>query len=106
MKQEFITVVVVEPKKPARIEIIRNELSVLQRLVGGYIECVRMGGYDIIINEEGKLSDLEPNFAIHGGGDYIAGTAVFVGVDLSEGEFKSLSDGQVKFIKGTFKGRE
>lgn len=92
MKEKQISVIIVEPSKPARVEIIENELSNLQKIVGGYIECIKAEGYDIIINEEGKLENLEPNFGIYDGMDYVAGTAIFVGVDYEEGEFKTLDD--------------
>ncbi len=106
MKEKNIEVIILEPNKQPVVKTIKNELEVLQELVGGYIECVRADGYDIVINEEGKLNDLEPNFMIYGGADYIAGTAVFVGVDYSEGEFKSLSKGQIMAINMYFERRK
>lgn len=105
-KEKNIKVVIVEPSKPARVEVIENALSNFQNLVGGYIECIREDGFDIIINEEGKFIDLEPNFGIYEGQDYVAGTAIFAGVDYDEGEFKSLSDQQVKGILMAFRERE
>jgi hypothetical protein len=105
-KQPNIKVIIVEPNKPARLETIKNELSNLQKIVGGYIECIREDGFDIIINEEGKLIELEPNFGIYEGRDYVAGTAIFSGVDYDEGEFKSLSEGHIKMILKAFNGRE
>jgi len=105
-KQKNITVIIVEPEKPARIETIENTLTNLQSIVGGYIECIREDGFDIIINEEGKLLDLEPNFGIYEGRDYVAGTAIFAGVDYNEGEFKSLSEIQLNSILRAFGGRE
>jgi hypothetical protein len=100
-KEKHIIVVILEPEKPARVETIENTLANLQKIVGGYIECVREEGFDIIINEEGKLLQLQPNFLIYGG-DYIAGTAIFAGVDYNEGEFKSLTDEQIEFILSVF----
>lgn len=105
-KIKEITVVIVEPKKAARVETIQNELSVLQGLVGGYIECIREDGFDIIVNEEGKIFELEPNFALYGGNDYVAGTAVFVGVNYKTGEHKSLNAKQIEFVLSCFKRRE
>jgi uncharacterized protein DUF3846 len=105
MKQENIKVVVVVPDQPAKVQVIENKLEVLQRLVGGYIEVLKEDGFDIIFNEEGKLLDLEPNFALNNG-DYIAGAAVFAGVDYAEGEFKSLSEAQIKAICKVFEGRQ
>lgn len=103
-KQANIKVVIVEPNQSARIETIENTLSNLQKLVGGYIECIRQEGFDIIINEEGKMLELEPNFSIYGG-DYVAGTAIFAGVDYDEGEFKSLTDEQATHIADIFRRR-
>jgi hypothetical protein len=105
-KEKNIKVVIVEPSKPARIEIIENALSNLQSIVGGYIDCIREDGFDIIINDEGKFIDLEPNFGIYDGQDYVAGTAIFAGVDYEEGEFKSLSDQQATGILMAFGERE
>lgn len=104
-KEAKIKVVIVEPNKAARIEIINNELEIFQSLVGGYIEHIREEGYDIIINEEGKLIDLEPNFLIYGGNDYVAGTAIFVGVNYYDGEMKSLTPEQVFAIASQFDKR-
>lgn len=105
MKDVVIKVVIVEPYKPARVELLPNALETFQKIVGGYIECIREKGYDIIINEEGKLDELEPNFRIYGGQDYVAGTAIFSGVDYDSGEFKSLTDEQIKSILKIFEGR-
>jgi hypothetical protein len=103
MKEKKIKVVLVVPEKTPMEIVIDNELSVLQSLVGGRIECVRFDGYDIVINEEGKLEGLQPNFLIYDGADYIAGTCIFTGVDYAEGEFKSLSDEQIEKIKLNFR---
>ena len=105
-KEKVIKVIIVEPNKVARVEEIENTLSNLQNIVGGHIECIRMDGHDIIINEEGKLIDLEPNFGLYGGQDYVAGTAIFAGVDYEEGEFKSLPFELIKHILGVFVERE
>lgn len=40
---------------------IENELSALQRIVGGYIEVIRYKNLLIICNEDGNLRRLEPN---------------------------------------------
>lgn len=103
MKENKIKVVLVIPEKTPIEMVIDNELNVLQGLVGGHIECIRFDGYDIIINEEGKLEGLQPNFIIYDGADYVAGTAIFAGVDYDEGEFKSLSQEQVTGIKLNFR---
>jgi len=105
MKEKKIKAIILEPNKVPEVKVIQNELDILQTIVGGYIEVVREEGFDIIINEEGKLEDLEPNFKIYGGNDYIAGTVIFVGVDYENGEFASLTDEQIKFILSIFANR-
>jgi Domain of unknown function (DUF3846) len=100
-----IEVIIVEPNQPARIETIPNTLEAKQKIVGGYIEVIRMDGFDIIINEEGKLIDLEPNFGIYGGQDYVAGTAIFAGVNYETGDFKSLNEVQKTLILRNFEER-
>lgn len=104
-KQEKITVAIVEPNKPARIEVIENTLEAKQAIVGGRIEVISYEGFDIVMNEEGKFEDLEPNFGIFGGRDYIAGTAIFMGADWESGEFISLSDQQQHIILMNFADR-
>lgn len=78
-------VLVKEPGKDPRTMEIDNKLSVLQQLVDGYIEPVRItDGLVMIVNEEGKLKGLEPNFFIAALDDTILGTAVFCGEDGDE----------------------
>lgn len=96
-----IQAVVIEVGKLPKYVMIENTLEAFQKLVGGYIEVVRMdGGVNAVINEEGKLLELEPNIALRHGGtgqvvDYIAGTAVLVSVD-DEGDFASIEDRQLE----------
>lgn len=71
-----------EPGEILREAEIENTLEELQRIVGGYIEAVTFIPFRVvmIVNEEGKIHDLKPNFKMHGG-DVICGTAIFCGVD-------------------------
>lgn len=58
-------VIVKKVHKQPEVREIKNELSVLQELVGGYIEVVRVDNDVLLIcNEEGKLQGLQPNFSI------------------------------------------
>jgi hypothetical protein len=98
MREKNIKVIIVEPSKPVRIETIANELKTLQGIVGGLVERLDLDGFDILFNEEGKLEDLEPNFGIFDGMDYIAGTAVFAGVNYNTGEWTSLNEKQIQVI--------
>ena len=53
-------------------------LENLQKIVGGKIETLYLGrGTILIVNEEGKLMGLEPNFRMPY--DVIVGTAIVVG---------------------------
>ena len=57
-------------------------LENLQKIVGGKIEAVYLRyGLILIVNEEGKLMNLEPNFRTGRGffADAIVGTAILVG---------------------------
>ena len=82
-KKATIRVIVKEPGMAPEWRIIPNELEALQREVDGYIEVVRFAeDAAMIVNEEGKLRGLEPNFRF--GIDMIVGTAILVGVDGEE----------------------
>lgn len=84
-RKKMISAIIIEPGKDPRMETIHNELHTLQRLVDGYIEvCPLAEDMVMIINEEGKLRHLPQNFWMKVVGDYIVGTAVFVGVDGDE----------------------
>ena len=52
-----------QPGEDPRSMVIPNELGVMQQLVGGHIETLRISDNGILVmNEEGKLLGLEPNF--------------------------------------------
>ena len=90
-----MTAIIKNPGQPAFIRQIDNELSALQDLVGGYIQTVYLPhGVIMIVNEEGKLMNLKPNFRF--GNDLIVGTAVFVSADGEE--FAGLSERQENYI--------
>jgi Domain of unknown function (DUF3846) len=98
-KENRITAIIVEPNKTPRVEVIDNTLKTFQKLVGGYIEKVSLSPtIDVIINEEGKLIGLEPNFRTKY--DVIVGTAVFV--SHKGEEFSSLSEDMTEFILSCF----
>ena len=75
-----IKVLIKLPGKDISETNIRNSLESFQREVGGYIEAVPISAKVVmIVNEEGKLFQLEPNFKYYD--DLIRGVAVFVGVN-------------------------
>ncbi len=81
---------------------ITNTLEDMQKLVDGYIEVIPTDIYDkvfMIVNEEGKLYELEPN--IHYYRDIILGNVVFVRIG-NNGEWSSISDKQIAAIKKYF----
>lgn len=78
---------------------VSDSLENLQKIVGGYIECVYLREDLVIIcNEEGKLLGLEPNMRF--GIDYLVGTIIVVGNDgdsfgdipITFGEWKKIVD--------------
>ena len=79
MKTKKIRVLRKKPGRPPEFIEIENELSTLQREVGGYIETFGIASnLTIICNEEGKLQGLPYNCTICG--ESFVGTIVLVGV--------------------------
>ena len=102
----MINVLIVEPFELPYEKEIPNTLEAKQEIVGGYIECTSLLDDDsvsIICNEEGKINGLPLNRYI--GHDIIAGTFIIAGDDYENGEFKSLTDEQIKKYKERF-GKE
>lgn len=89
------------PGEAPRTMVIPNELGVLQQLVGGYIEVVKIGRILIIVNEEGKLEQLEKNFRVEAYDDTIRGSAVFVRANGAE--FGSLTGKDIEELREAFR---
>ena len=80
-----------EPGKECEVRDIDNTLETLQSLVQGWIEHVTfIKGVGLIVNEEGKLHDMEPNFRF--GYEMVVDPAIFVG-EAGE-DFTDLTDEQ------------
>ena len=84
---------------------IVNSLEVLQGIVGGYIEFYPfVNDIFFILNEEGKLRGLSPNFSIasrNGMVEEIVGDVIIV---KSDGEdITDLTDEDVEIVKECFK---
>lgn len=77
-----IKVIVKEPGKSARVEMIENTLKGFQTAVRGYIEPVTAGDVVIICNEEGRINGMAFNCALAGVMFY--GPIVIAGVKGSE----------------------
>lgn len=85
--KEYINVWIKEPGLSPRHAKIKNDLKELQQIVGGYIEVVTMQNdagtrFILIINEEGKINGLDPNFWMYG--DLVVGPAIFAGENHEE----------------------
>jgi hypothetical protein len=82
------------------IDFNGDELSTLQRCVGGYVEILRLSdSVTLWVNEEGKVIDLPPNRiatrlfrAVFKSYDIIVGDVVLTGGDDKEGNTLGLDD--------------
>lgn len=84
-----MVVLIKRPGSSAEVIKIDNKLATLQKLVEGPIECVYpfKNALGLIVNEEGKIQDKEPNFALVMDGeiyDFVAGTALIVGLTMDD----------------------
>lgn len=99
-KELHVKIVRLDANQNPQILTIPNSLKTFQDIVGGLIEVVEICGVLCIINEEGKLLDLDPNFAYPIGVqegkryfDIIAGDCFFIGDDGEN--FRSLTEDEV-----------
>ena len=100
VKEEKIKVLVVEPQKKPRVEVIENTLDAKREIVQGEIELVELSDTaDLICNEEGKYIGLEANRRF--GNDVLVGTFLIVGSDGSE-DFCSLSEEDIALYMERF----
>lgn len=89
-------------KTTGEIKVVEYEdtLETLQGFVDGYIDYVTIeDGIDMIINDEGKIRGMEPNWVatyLYGVPDIIVGDALVVGVE--NGENITLTDEQIDMI--------
>lgn len=105
-----ITVLVVEPEKVPYVKEIDPGLKSLQNEVDGWIEAVYPfeDPVAIICNEEGKMNGMPPNRALYDEDgqvyDIVAGQFLVVG--LTEDNFGSLTDEQIKKFSDRFHSPE
>ncbi len=98
MENKRIKVLLIKTEGPAEVKYVKNELSELQKLVGGHIETVSFSASMIIVcDEEGLLKGKQPNPAYKSicGDFFICNTA--------GDEFTSLSDNDVRNLRLLFK---
>ena len=109
-QEEPITVLVVEPEKVPYVKEIDPGLKSLQKEVDGWIEAVYPfeDPVAIICNEEGKMNGMPPNRALYDEDgqvyDIVAGQFLVVG--LTEDNFGSLTDEQIKKFSDRFHSPE
>ena len=94
VKDDFIKVLVLEPKKAPYVKEVRDTLDTWQDLVGGWIEVTYPFDDDVVVvgNEEAKLVGMEGNRHINGA--VYAGPIILVG-DTGYGEFRGLTDEEI-----------
>lgn len=88
-EKEKITVVVKEPHDILKVVEVDHTTDAFNDIVGGWFEVIDLPfNVDMVLNEEGKILNLEPNIFI--GWDVVVGTVFFV---IRDGEnWKSLDD--------------
>jgi len=91
-KEKNIRVLTCKIGEMPRIEMVENSLANLQEFVSGYIELTYVEGVMMIINEEGKLQNLKPNFVLSSW-DVVVGNVLFTG-NANE-NFASISDDEI-----------
>lgn len=97
---EKMKVLVKEPGKPAEVREIENTLEACQKIVDGWIEVVRIAtNVAIVVNEEGKINGMKPNFIFRG--DLICGPAFFCGITSGDDgeEFRGLDDDEIHAVE-------
>ena len=104
IKEKFLKVLYKEVGELPKVIKIKNTLKAKQDLVDGLIEVIPYEDALIICNEEGKLLNLDANLVFDY--DYIAGNCFVVGDDYINGDFKSLTDEQVKEVFAICQNRQ
>ena len=103
-------VVCVEPDKAAYEMEMPNSLEALQKAVGGYIQAVYPWEDEaaLICNEDGKIAKLPANRSLRypNGDIYDIVCGTFLVVGLTEENFGSLTDEQVKTYIRRFRSPE
>ena len=92
-----------EPGKDPHVMVIPNDLRTIQQLIDGYIEPHRLtDGLVMIIDEEGKLKNKQPNFFVAALDDIIVGNAIFCGENEVGDDFDSIQDGDLTILQTFF----
>jgi hypothetical protein len=84
-----VTVAFKAPGERAEARTIPDTLPAMQGLVAGYLEALPFAGYDLWLNEEGKLKGMAPNIVLLEQQDIAVGP-VFVARSNANGDTVSL----------------
>ena len=111
--ENMISVLLVEPEKRPKVIQIKNELKVMQNLVGGYIETIMPFEDEValVCNENGKNEGLSLNRAIYFENsdeiaDIIAGTFFICYAPADSEDFESLPEKLAKKYEKMFEKPE
>lgn len=90
-----VRVVIVKPHEPAKEAVIKDDLSMLQQTVEGWIEITYPFDDNVCVvgNDEAKLIDMEGTARING--SIYCGPLIIV-AEGEDGEFADLTDEQVQ----------
>lgn len=92
-KEKFVRVLTCKVAETPKVEMIENTLASLQEFVGGFIEVsYAVEGITMIVNEDGKRQNLNPNFIIRSF-DVVVGNVLFIG--SADDDFASISDDEI-----------
>lgn len=95
---ETVRVLVKKPQKEATEMEIEHSLKSFQEIVDGHIQAIRLpSNIYVIVNEEGKLMNLEKNIVCPEYWDIFVGSVFFIGTEGSE--FRSLTDEEMQEAK-------
>lgn len=107
---EKMKVVLVEPRKQARVVEIDHTLEAMQKTVGGYIEPFQLDDeVYAICNEEGKMGGYQPCRAIWYEGELIEiifGTFFICAAPWDSENFESLTDEQALYYANEYMAPE
>ena len=94
-------IVIKKVEEVGEIIEVENTLNVFQKIVNGYIEIFRLTDeIAIVLNEEGKLFELDVNFGIpcdDGSIEVIVGDVAFVRINNED--FSDLLDEDIDFLR-------
>lgn len=104
VKDKLIRALILYPDKEPEVETIIDDVDSLQNIVGGYFDFTYPFGdpVAIVCDDEGKIKQYTPNRFLYSDGwiyDLLVGTVILIGLNVDEGEVRSLSDEEIEKYK-------